>query len=414
MSETKTFTPYQIFIIAVLALLQFTVILDFMVLSPLGAQLLAELNINTQKFGFAVSAYAFSAGASGLLAAGFADRFDRKRLLLFFYAGFIVGTLLCGLAPNYHLLLAARIITGIFGGVIGSVIFAIISDLFPMQVRGRVMGFVQMAFAVSQILGLPIGLYLANLWGWHAPFLMIVGLGIPFFILIWLKMEPVDGHIHLQQPNSPFRHLFETVSKPIYLQGFTATILLSTGGFMLMPFGSAYAVHNLGITMEHLPIVYLVTGISSLIAGPLLGRLVDKVGKYPVFVGGTLLTTVMVFVYTNLGITPLWVIVTLNAVLFVGITSRMISASALMSAVPDPADRGAYMGVNSSIAQISGGFASAIAGMIVYQNESGFLEHYPILGYVVCGSMIITIFMIGMINKIVQRKMAAAALVAVP
>ena len=157
-----------------------------MVLSPLGAQLLVELNVKPAQFGLVVSAYAFSAGASGLLAAGFADKFDRKKLLLFFYVGFIIGTFLCALAPNYHLLLIARIITGIFGGVIGSVSFAIITDLFKMEVRGRVMGFVQMAFAASQVLGIPIGLILANKYGWHSPFWMIacfsivVGIGILF------------------------------------------------------------------------------------------------------------------------------------------------------------------------------------------------------------------------------------------
>ncbi|MCB0631928.1 MAG: MFS transporter, partial [Lewinella sp.] len=149
-----------------------------MVLSPLSAILLDEMHITTAQFGLVVSAYAFSAGASGLMAAGFADRFDRKKLLLFFYTGFIVGTFLCGIAPTYHLLLAARIVTGLFGGVIGSIIYAIITDLFELKVRGRVMGFVQMAFASSQVLGIPLGLYLANLWNWHAPFLLIVGVSI--------------------------------------------------------------------------------------------------------------------------------------------------------------------------------------------------------------------------------------------
>jgi hypothetical protein len=166
--KEKIFSRYQVFMIAILAILQFTIVLDFMVLSPLGALLLEKLNINTSQFGWVVSAYAFSAGASGLLAAGFADKFDRKKLLLFFYTGFIIGTFLCALAPNYHMLLVARIVTGIFGGVIGSVSFAIITDLFKMEVRGRVMGFVQMAFAASQVLGLPIGLLLANRFGWHA------------------------------------------------------------------------------------------------------------------------------------------------------------------------------------------------------------------------------------------------------
>ena len=185
-SQTK-FTSYQAFIVAILAILQFTVVLDFMVLSPLGAILMPELKILPSEFGLVVSAYAFSAGASGLLAAGFADKFDRKKILVFFYTGFVLGTLFCALAPNYELLLAARIVTGLFGGVISSISFAIISDLFAMQLRGRVMGFVQMAFGVSQVLGITIGLWLANNYGWHSPFMMIV----IFHYHVRLKILPV-------------------------------------------------------------------------------------------------------------------------------------------------------------------------------------------------------------------------------
>jgi len=351
-NETKkAFTRYEVFIIAILALTQFTIVLDFMVLSPLGAILLKELDITTGQFGWVVSAYAFSAGASGLLASGFADRFDRKRLLVFFYTGFIIGTFLCGIAPNYHLLLAARIVTGIFGGVIGSVSFAIITDLFPFQMRGRVMGFVQMAFASSQVLGLPIGLYFANLWGWHAPFLMIVGLAVLIWLAILLKMRPVDAHLALQNDRSPFGRMAKTVADSRYLQVFLATTLLTTGGYMLMPFGTAFAVGNMGLTMEQLPLIYFVTGICSMIAGPLIGKLSDKIGSFKVFVAGSLLTITLVLIYTNLGITPLWLAIVLNSLLFMGVTSRIISSSALTTAVPDPADRGAFMGINSSVAQ---------------------------------------------------------------
>src|SRR6476661_5659152 len=153
------FTRYQVFIIAILAILQFSIILDFMVLSPLGALLIEKLHIKTSQFGLVVSVYAFSAGASGLLAAGFADKYDRKKLLLFFYTGFVIATFLCGIAPNFHFLIFARTLTGLFGGVIGSIVYAITTDLFPMEKRGRVMGFIQTAFAASQILGLPVGLY---------------------------------------------------------------------------------------------------------------------------------------------------------------------------------------------------------------------------------------------------------------
>ncbi len=398
------FTPYQKFMVAVLAFLQFTIVLDFMILSPLGALLMRDLHVPASRFGILVSVYAFSAGASGLLAAGFADRFDRKRLLLFFYAGFVLGTFLCSVAPSYHFLLLARMVTGLFGGVIGSISFAIIADLFPLAARGRVMGVVQTAFAASQVMGLPLGLYLSNFWGWHAPFAMIVVVSVAVGVIIAVKMRPVTGHLGLQRPGGPFAHVFATLRNGIYLRTFGMTTLLVTGGFMLMPFGSAFGVHNMGIPLAKLPVLYMATGICSIIAGPLVGRLSDRVGKYPVFVGGTLLATVMVLIYTRFGVTPLWVVIVANVFLFVAITSRMISASALISAVPAPADRGAFMSVNSSIQQIAGGLASFAAGLIVTEASDGRILRYDTLGNVVVTAMLITAFMLRYINRVVMAK----------
>ena len=402
--KKKIFTRYQQFMIALMAILHFTIILDFMVLSPLGAQLLVELHITTAQFGWVVSAYAFSAGAAGLLAAGFADKFDRKKLLMFFYTGFIIGTFLCGIAPDYPFLLAARIVTGVFGGVIGSISFAIITDLFKMEVRGRVMGFVQMAFASSQVLGLPIGLYLANKWGWHSPFLLIVGVSIIVGIAIIVYMRPIDEHLKIQTERNAFQHLAKTITQPNYLRAFAATVLLATGGFMLMPFGSAFGINNLGITMDQLPMLYMITGVFTIVTGPLAGKLSDKIGKYRLFVLGSALGMIMVAIYCNLGITPLWIVIGINVLLFIGISARMISASALMTAIPEPQDRGAFMGINSSIQQISGGIASAVAGLIVVQTESGKLENYPALGYIVVAAMMITVGMMYMLNQLVIRK----------
>ncbi len=406
MSGTSTeikFTSYQWFIIAILAFLQFTIVLDFMVLSPLGAILMPELDITPVQFSHLVSAYAYSAFASGIMAAGFADKFDRKKILLFFYAGFLIGTILCGLAPDYWSLLLARIITGLFGGVVGSVVFAITTDLFEMKVRGRVMGFVQMAFAASQVLGLPIGLLLANKLNWHAPFLLIAGIGILVFFVIYAKMKAVDAHLAIQRTISPFKHLIKTITRKRYLTGFGATVLLATGGFMLMPFGSAFTVNNLGIDLEHIPLIYLFTGITTMIAGPFIGKLSDRIGKFKMFLIGSILSMILVFIYCNLGLTPLFIVILVNAILFIGITARMISAQALMSAVPEPADRGAFMGLNSSIQQLAGGLAASLAGLIVVQEADNTLSHYPILGYVVITAMVITLFMMNIINKMVTN-----------
>src|ERR1700729_1840002 len=231
---SRGFSRYQSILVALLAVVQFTIIIDFMIMSPLGAIIMPALDISAAQFGIAVSAYAFSAGISGVLAAGFADRFDRKRLLLFFYAGFTLGTALCALAPSFHVLLLGRIVTGLFGGVMGSIILAIVTDLFALHLRGRVMGFVQTAFAASQVLGIPVGLFLANHWNWHVAFGAIVGLGITTIVAILLVMKPVDGHLKLKQDKTAFRHLIATVGQPRYTLAFVVTTLLATGGYMMM------------------------------------------------------------------------------------------------------------------------------------------------------------------------------------
>jgi predicted MFS family arabinose efflux permease len=403
---------YQKFVVALLAFLQFTVILDFMTLSPLGATLMPALHITPTQFGLAVSAYAFSAGTSGLLAAGFADRFDRKRFLLFFYAGFVLGTLFCGLAPTYPLLVAARMFTGVFGGVLGSIVFAITTDLFPFEMRGRVMGFVQTAFAASQVLGIPVGLYLANIWGWHAPFLMIVVVSLLVGVAIVLYLKPIEGHLAGEKrPGNAFSHLIATVTKPRHLQAFGTTALLATGGFMLMPFGSAFTVHNLGIAIERLPLIYLITGFCTIFTGPLIGRASDRIGKYKTFVFGTALGVAVVILYTHLGTTPLPVVVLVNAAMFVGIFSRMIPAQALMSAIPEPRERGAFMSVSSSLQQISGGIASVLAGLIVSEGPGGAIVHFEQLGYVVAGSSLVTLFMMNRIRKLVPEAAGAPPVV---
>lgn len=402
--QPETFTKYQKFVIAILAIVQFTVILDFMVLSPLGAILLKELSISTSQFALVVSAYAFSAGAAGLLAAGFADKFDRKTLLLFFYIGFIVGTFLCGISPNYEFLLMARVVTGLFGGVMSSISFAIITDLFAIQVRGRVMGFVQMAFASSQVLGIPLGLFLANTFNWHAPFLMIVGLSIVVALSILIYLKPIDAHLKLQKTGNAFKHLTSIFAQFNYLRAFAATTLLATGGFMLMPFGSAFGVHNLGIDIKQLPYLYMITGVCMLIASPIMGKLSDKIGKFKMFIIGSSITSVMTLIYCNLGVTPLWIIIIINILLFVGISGRMIAASALMTAVPEPQDRGAFMGINASIQQIAGGVASIIAGMIVSETSTGYLNNYGLLGNVVVFAVVLTVILMYNLYRFISKK----------
>lgn len=396
------FSSYQKRVVALLAFLQFSVILDFMTLSPLGAFLMPQMHINTAQFGVLVSSYAYAAGVSGFLTAGFADRFDRKKLLLFFYVGFLLGTLLCGLAHTYTFLLVARTVTGVFAGVIGSVVFAIITDLFAFHQRGRVMGIVQTAFSASGVAGIPVGLYLANHWGWNASFLLIAAICAVVGTWIVLAIRPINAHLALRPDRSPLHHLLHTFSQPRYLVGFSTTILLSTGGFILQPYASAFSVNNLGITLAELPLVYMLTGAFSIFAGPLIGRACDAIGNFPVFCLGGIATIIMVLIYTHLSVTPLLWVIVVNCLLYVGVSSRMISSSALVSGIPSPTDRGAYMAISSSIQQVSGGVAAMVGGMIVTQSRGGLLLHFDMVGYVLVCTTLITLVMMYFISRMVE------------
>jgi predicted MFS family arabinose efflux permease len=399
------FSSYQKGVIALLAIVQFTVVLDFMVMAPLGDMLMKSMHLNARQFASAVSAYAFSAGISGLLAAGFADKYDRKKLLIIFYAGFILGTVLCATATSFHLLLFGRVITGLFAGVLGAVAMAVIADLFSFNQRGRVMGFVQMSFAVSQVAGIPIGLYLANQFNWHAPFSMIVGFSFITAIFIYSFLKPVNKHMEQKEKQNPIAHLLKTVSNKTYWLPFITTALLSIGGFMLMPFSTPFIINNVGVTQAQLPMIYVIMGICSMVTLPLIGKLSDKIGKLTTFIAGSILAAIMVVVYTNLTPIPLWQVIVISALMFAGVMSRMIPSQALMTAVPKMQDRGAFMSINSSLQQIAGGVASVIAGMIIVQQPGGKLFHFNTLGYVVIGVMIICVFCMQVISRQVLHKM---------
>lgn len=400
-----SFSKYEKWVILLLALTQFTVILDFMIMSPLGDMIMKNLKLSTKEFGLCVSAYAFSAGISGLLTAGFADKFDRKKLLLFFYSGFIIGTFFCAWSHTYVQLLAARTITGLFGGVIGSVSMAIVTDLFTLQQRGRVMSFIQMGFGASQVLGLPIGLAMANVWGWDSPFLLAAIIAVVAFVLIIFQMKPVNDHLkNNAQERKAIAHLLHTFAERKYRIGFLTTALMSIGGFMMMPFGSAFAINNLHVTTEQLPIIYTVSGVTSLLIMPLVGKYSDKLDKLRLFVMATLWLLIVVVIYTNMSATPLWIVLILNVGMMIGIMSRMIPSTTLVSALPQASDRGAFMSINSSLQQIAGGIAAAIGGLVVVQKtKTSPLEHYNWVGYITIVISLLNIYMLARVNKVVLK-----------
>ncbi len=403
--QSKTFSSYDKLVVFILAVTQFTVVLDFMVMSPLGDLLVKSLNIDVSTFGIVVSAYAFSAGISGFLTAGFADRYDRKKLLVFFYSGFIIGTFLCGLANTYQTLVAARIITGLFGGVIGSISMAIVTDLFSLEKRGRVMGFIQMGFGASQVMGIPIGLYIANRMGWEAPFLFIAVFALIILLIIMFYLQPVNKHLHVKNDRNAISHLIHTLKSKHYRMGFLTISFLTLGGFMMMPYGTIFAVNNLNVHPDQLPLLFMVSGASSLLLMPFIGRLSDKMSKFRLFTIGTVWLVIISVVYTNLTEVPFLLVLVLNIFLMTGIVSRMVPSTALISAIPESADRGAYMSIHSSIQQIAGGIAATVAGMIVHQQSTASpLEQYDKIGYIVAVTSVITILLMARIDRFIKAK----------
>lgn len=398
------FTAYQTTVILILALTQFSVVLDFMVMSPLGDLLIKDLKINPAEFGVVVSSYALSAGFSGFLTASFADKFDRKKLLLFFYGGFIIGTLLCGMSGSYGFLVFARIVTGIFGGVISSISLAIVADLFDMDHRGRVMGFLQMGFGMSQILGIPISLYLANVWNWQAPFFLIVILAFCIFLLTLFVLKPVDAHLKMQRDNA-LVHMWKTIANRDYRIGFMATAFMSLGGYLMMPWGSAYSVNNIGLDQEDLPLLFMIVGLATFAIMPLVGMISDRFDKFRIFMGASFVMVIAVLIYTNLPVVPMYILIAVNVFMMMGIMARMVPSQALTASVPSMKDRGAFMSINSSLQQMAGGIAALVGGMIVQQkSETSPLERFDTLGYVVIAVILVNILLTFRVYKFVMKR----------
>ena len=272
----RGFSRYQSLLVALLALVQFTIILDFMIMSPLGAIIMPALNITAAQFGVAVSAYAFSAGFSGILAAGFADRFDRKRLLLFFYVGFTSARRSARWRRTIICCWLGRSSSGLFGGVMGSIVLAIVTDLFALHLRGRVMGFVQTAFAASQVLGIPGRPVSVHHWNWHVCFGALVGLSIAAMMPCLLVMRPVNGHLASQAgPQRVCASDRDRRPAALYA-GVHGDDAAGDRRLHADAVRQRLHRHNLGIDIVHLPTIYLVSGLFSIFIGPLVGRASDS------------------------------------------------------------------------------------------------------------------------------------------
>lgn len=371
-------------IVLILAGLNFTHILDFMIMMPLGNYLMPYFDIDPRRFSFLVSAYSISAAISGFVAAFIVDRFDRKKILVFSYIGFLAGTVACGFAASYNLLFASRVLAGIFGGIIGAQVFSIIADLFVYERRGSAMGSVMSAFAVASILGVPFSLYLTNLFqdNWHIPFLLVGIIGALLTPLLIKFIPPMKGHIARgEKKEQPLEILGTVLQTPAQRSALLFSCLLMMGHFLIIPFINPYLEFNKGFSKDLTPMIYLVGGIASLIAAIYLGRIADKKGKLPVFSICIFFSLFMVVLITRMPTVPFALVLVFFAVWFVFATGRAVTAQAMISEVVKPEQRGSFMSFNGSVQQLGTSIASVLAGLIVLKDKAGKIQHYEWLGY---------------------------------
>ena len=365
-----------------LAAINFTNILDFMIMMPLGNFLMPHFSISPAYFSIIVAAYPITAFFSSLVAAFYVDRFDRKKVLLFAYIGFLVGTICCGIAPDAWFLMIARILTGLFGGLIGAQVLSIIADVFPYEKRGRAMSSIFMAFAAASVFGVPFSLYLAGIFSWHAPFIFIGILGWIFVPMIIRFLPSIKHHLDPDYKQDSIATVFRQITAnrsqviALLLSG-----LLMFGHFMLIPFINPYMEFNKGFTKTQTPLIYMVGGLSSLLASFIIGRMADQYGKFNVFLIAVICSLFPILLITNMPDIPIYLVLSIFGFWFAASTSRSIPAQAMISTVVEPAQRGRFMSFNSSFQQLFTGLASLVAGMVVSKGEDGKILHYNVLGY---------------------------------
>jgi predicted MFS family arabinose efflux permease len=396
-------------VLMILAAVQFTNIVDFMIVMPLGPQLMRVLEIGPTEFGLIVSSYTFAAGAAGLLASSVIDRFARRRSFMILYAGFLLGTLCCGLAPNYRALVLARIVTGTFGGILGGMSMTIVGDVFPEHRRGRATGSLMTGFALASVAGVPLGLFLGTNYGWHVPFVTLAIAGLPALLLTPFAMPPLDGHVGKSHAH-PLWSLIETLSHPNHLKAFALIVALMIGGFTVFPYLSAFLVANVGVTEQQLPLLYVCGGALSLIASPIVGRLADRYGKLRIYRLLAPLSAVLLIAITHLPVVPLAIAVGVFGGLMVCNVGRMIAAMALVTSSVEPHRRGGFLSANASVQHVASGLAAYLAGLIVSESSGGRIEHFGTVGWIAAASTLLSLWLIGRVKVVDANAISAEAI----
>lgn len=395
----KTLTDEQLVLqkerwyVIILAAIQVAHILDFVIIMPLGPNFMRVFNISPVEFSTLVSAYTFSAGIIGFFGALYADHFDRKKFLLFNFAGFIIGTFMCAIAQGFTSLLVARIIAGAFGGLLNANVLSLVADLIPFERRGTAMGVVMSAFSISSILGIPTGLYIANLFDWHAAFYFICIIGVIFWILSFLMLPSVKVRTEVKSFKDNLLNFKNILLQKDYLQSFSLTSVLGFGVFMIIPFISPFLVRNIGFREDQLPLIYLVGGLCTIVSARVIGKMCDKIGSFQIFRIVAIISIFPIFFLTNLPTgTPVWLAILVTTVFTMFGSGRFIPAMTIVSAVVKPQDRGTFMSLENAARQLSSGASSQIAGLIIGSTAAGALTHYNIVGYVGIATTLTAIF----------------------
>ena len=389
-------TPRREFwLLLTLAGIQFTHILDFMIMMPLGPQLRQVFGISDAQFGLLVSAYTFSAGASGLLAAFYVDRFGRKNLLLILYILFALATLACGLAPTYDSLMAARVAAGVFGGVLSALSQTIVGDVIPTERRGKAMGIVMSSFSISTVAGVPLGLFLAAHFNWHVPFLVIAAFSGVLLIFAWQTLPPMRDHLKAARKISPLANLMDTVQNRDHQLALLFTFLMMFVGFVTIPYITFYTTSNGGISIALVPYIYLCGGIATLLTARWIGRATDARGKLPVFRGLALLTIIPAIGITVSAPLGFYGILAISTLFFVFTSGRMIPGMAIVTSACNPPQRGTFMALNSAMQSLGMSAAAFLGGLIIARDPQGMVLNYWGNGLVGVAASLLTVWLVG-------------------
>ena len=374
-----------------LAGIQFSHILDFMIMMPLGPILIRAFGINTHEFGVLVASYTFSAALCGLLAATFIDRFERKRLLLILFALFGLATLACGLAPGYFTLLAARGLAGAFGGVLGALVQTVVGDTIPFSRRAKAGGTVAAAFSISTVAGVPLSLWLANHFDWRAPFLFIALLTLGLIAVGVRTLPELGQHMNQAKRAHVFSDLFDVLRDPNHVRALMYSALIIFSGFTIIPYITVYAVGNVGILQSEIPLIYLAGGAATLFTARKIGHWADLRGKMTVYRRVAAMATVPLLVITHVGTVPLWVWVMATTGFFVLVSGRMIPAMAIITSAAQPRLRGTFMTLNGTVQSLAMGLATTLAGFVITQSPDGSISGYPLVGYIAVAANVLAI-----------------------